>query len=217
MAVLIASVTMLVAPLAEPARPARSRTPASTGAAVSVLMVTARGDKPRRRTFLPAIFVWPNDAPCLALPYTGRNSESMSRYARSAMPDSSVGVRAANPTRDRRSTAASWRTWPWVNSRRKIPNVAQAYTPPKSFFIPPDRTTSRSSMLSAPAASPATTDISFAVGLAAPDLTRSLVNRTCSSSNRDRPACSANSSNGTRPTCDTRLSSSNTALSPRQA
>src|SRR3954454_7154287 len=77
-AVLIASVIMLVAPLDEPARPARSRTPASTGAAVSVLMVTASGDIPRRRMLFPAIFVWPNDAPCLALPYTGRSSESMS-------------------------------------------------------------------------------------------------------------------------------------------
>src|SRR5881396_1548758 len=48
MAVLIASVTILAAPLAEPARPARSRTPASTGAAVLVQMVTASGDRPRR-------------------------------------------------------------------------------------------------------------------------------------------------------------------------
>src|SRR6266508_6260396 len=67
-AVLIASVTMLAAPRAEPARPARSRTPASTGAACSVHRVTARGDRPRRRMLLPAIFVWPNEAPCLACP-----------------------------------------------------------------------------------------------------------------------------------------------------
>src|SRR5216117_4020627 len=63
LAVLIASVTMLAAPLAEPARPARSRTPASTGAAVGVQMVTASGDSPRRRIVLPAILVWPNEAP----------------------------------------------------------------------------------------------------------------------------------------------------------
>src|SRR5437762_10908169 len=61
LAVLIASVTMLAAPLADPARPARSRTPASTGAAVLVQMVTASGDRPRRRMALPAIFVWPNE------------------------------------------------------------------------------------------------------------------------------------------------------------
>jgi pyruvate dehydrogenase complex dehydrogenase (E1) component len=42
-------------------------------------------------------------------------------------------------------------------------------------------------------------------------------NRTCSSSSRDKPACSANSSSGTSPACDTRLSSSNTAPSPHQA
>src|SRR2546423_14839644 len=40
-AVWIVSVSMDAAPLAEPARPARSRTPASTGAAVSAAMVTA--------------------------------------------------------------------------------------------------------------------------------------------------------------------------------
>ena len=77
-AVWIASVSMLAAPLAEPARPARSRTPASTGAATLVLMVTASGESPRRRMLLPEILVWPNDAPCLALPYTGRSNESMS-------------------------------------------------------------------------------------------------------------------------------------------
>jgi hypothetical protein len=77
--------------------------------------------------------------------------------------------------------------------------------------------TSRSSMLSAPQAIPAMIEVSFGVELAAPDLTRSQANRTCSSSNRDSPVCSANSSSGTRPAHDTRLSSSNTALSPRQA
>lgn len=86
LAVLIASVTMLAAPLAEPAHPACNRTPASTGAAVGVQIVTANGDRPRRRTDLPAIFVWPNDAPCLVCPYTGRSNESMSMKARSPLP-----------------------------------------------------------------------------------------------------------------------------------
>jgi hypothetical protein len=35
--------------------------------------------------------------------------------------------------------------------------------------------------------------------------------------NFDKPACSASVITGTRPAHDTRLSSSNTALSPRQA
>jgi hypothetical protein len=30
--------------------------------------VTASGDSPRRSTCLPEIFVWPNEAPCLARP-----------------------------------------------------------------------------------------------------------------------------------------------------
>jgi hypothetical protein len=68
MAVLSASVTMLAAPLPEPARPARNRTPASTGAAVSVQMLTASGDRPRRRIAFPAIFVCPNEAACLPRP-----------------------------------------------------------------------------------------------------------------------------------------------------
>jgi hypothetical protein len=77
--------------------------------------------------------------------------------------------------------------------------------------------TARSSMLSAPAAIPAMIAVSFGGGLAAPDLTRSLVNRTCSPSSRDSPACSASPITGTRPAHDTRFSSSNTALPPRQA
>jgi hypothetical protein len=68
MAVLMPSVSMDAAPLPEPARPARNRTPASTGAAVSVQIVTASGDRPRRGTVLPAIFVCPNEAPCLGVP-----------------------------------------------------------------------------------------------------------------------------------------------------
>src|SRR5439155_16030857 len=43
LAVLIASVTILAAPLADPARPARSRTAATTGAVVGVAIVAASG------------------------------------------------------------------------------------------------------------------------------------------------------------------------------
>src|SRR6266542_2427691 len=49
LAVLTASVTMLGAPLADPARPAGSRTAATTGAALGVAIVAASGDRPRRR------------------------------------------------------------------------------------------------------------------------------------------------------------------------
>ena len=104
LAVLIASVTMLPAPRPEPARPARNRIPATTGAALGVLIVVANGDRPRRSTCLPAILVCPNDAPCLACPYTGRSSESMSTNARSAMPSNTV-VRSARASRCRDWTA----------------------------------------------------------------------------------------------------------------
>ena len=46
-----------------------------------------------------------------------------------------------------------------------------AYTPPNRVVIPPLRTTSMSSILSAPAHIPATSVASFAAGFAAPDLT----------------------------------------------
>ena len=67
-AVLIASRTIEAAPLPEPAFPARSRIPATTGAAWRVLIVVANGDRPLRSTCLPAILVCPNLAPCLACP-----------------------------------------------------------------------------------------------------------------------------------------------------
>jgi len=58
-AVRIASVTIDAAPLPDPARPARSRIPAITGAPVSVEMVVASGDRPLRSTCRPAILVCP--------------------------------------------------------------------------------------------------------------------------------------------------------------
>ena len=51
--------TIRAAPLPEPGLPARSRIPAITGAAVSVLIVAASGDRPLRSTCLPAILVCP--------------------------------------------------------------------------------------------------------------------------------------------------------------
>jgi hypothetical protein len=56
-----------------------------------------------------------------------------------------------------------------VNSRNNVPTVEGAYTPSNSVFIPPLRTTSMSSMLSAPAHMPATTVASLGAGLAAPE------------------------------------------------
>ncbi len=56
-ATVIATVTIDAAPLPEPARPARSRIPAITGAPVGVDNVVANGDRPLPRTCLPAILV----------------------------------------------------------------------------------------------------------------------------------------------------------------
>jgi hypothetical protein len=107
--------------------------------------------------------------------------------------------------------------WQWLNSRSRIPNVDGAYTAPNSFFMPPARITSRSSTLSAPAAMPAITAVSFGAGFAAPERTRSLRNTTRCSSRSGRPVCSANAITGTSPAQDTRFSSSNTAVPRRQS
>lgn len=56
-AVAIPWATMRPVPLPEPALPARSRIPAITGAAVSVLIVVANADRPLRSTCLLAISV----------------------------------------------------------------------------------------------------------------------------------------------------------------
>jgi hypothetical protein len=61
---------------------------------------------------------------------------------------------------------------PEGNSRNSVPSVDGAYTPSNNVGIPPERSTSRSSMLSAPAHVPAITLSSFAAGFAAPDLIR---------------------------------------------
>ena len=78
-AVEIASRTIEAAPFPDPVFPPRSRMPASTGAEWRVLIVVANGERPLRSTCFPEILVCPNPAPCLAWPYTGRTSESMSR------------------------------------------------------------------------------------------------------------------------------------------
>jgi hypothetical protein len=58
-AAVIAWATMRAAPLPELDLPARSRIPVTTGAAVSVLSVVTNGERPLRKTCLPAILVCP--------------------------------------------------------------------------------------------------------------------------------------------------------------
>jgi len=71
-------------------------TPATTGAAVRVLIVTANGDRPRRNTVLPATLVWPNEAALLG--FAVHRTQQMSMRQRSPIPESSP-VRCANATR----------------------------------------------------------------------------------------------------------------------
>ncbi len=74
-------------------------------------------------------------------------------------------------------------------------------------------------MLSAPAAIPAMTELSFPPGFTPPDRTRVAAGsiRTRSLISCDRPARSANTSSGTRPASDTKLSSSNVGVARCQA
>jgi hypothetical protein len=74
----------------------------------------------------------------------------MSTNTRSLAPGSR-SARAHNSDRCPHSTDSSWRACPKVNSRNRVPIVESPYTPAKTDCIPPERSTSTSSMLSAPA------------------------------------------------------------------
>jgi hypothetical protein len=67
-----------------------------------------------------------------------------------------------------------------VNSRKKIPNVEDAYTSSNTRGVPPARSTLPSSMLSAPRIIAATIEVNLPAGLTAPDLTRGDGRSTCS-------------------------------------
>ena len=113
--------------------------------------------------------------------------------------------RRARVSRNLAATASSWRTCPKVNARRNDPSVDGAYALVKSRPIPPWRSSAMSSMLSAPATIPATSEATFNPALAplSPGTLR------CSSASSRSPARSANASTGTSPAVDTRFGSSN--------
>src|SRR5258705_10043110 len=123
----------------------------------------------------------------------------------------SNGTRSHSPAKCCRSTDSSWRACPKVNSRNRVPMVDGAYTPSKRVVIPPERTTSTSSMQSAPAHIPAITVVSFGAGLADPDLILGSAIWTFSANSPGTPVCVASVITGTSPAHDTRCSSSNTA------
>ena len=79
-----------------------------------------------------------------------------------------------------------------MNSRNNVPIVEGAYTAGNRVPVPPLRTTSTSSILSAPAHIPATRVASFGDGFADPDLTLGLAMSTLSASSSGRPVRSAN-------------------------
>jgi hypothetical protein len=120
------------------------------------------------------------------------------------------GVWAANWARKARWAWWSWRTCPWVNDRRKVPNVEGTRVPLNAMSMPPWRNRSASSMLSAPATMAATSDVTFAAGLAPPLLSAPTI-RIASSTNSGRPHRWASRRTGTRPASAIRFGSSNRA------
>ena len=70
-------------------------------------------------------------------------------------------VSPASAIRNREATASSWRTWPKVNVRRNEPNVDGAYARAKTRLIPPCRNNAMSSIESAPATIPPTSEATF--------------------------------------------------------
>ena len=105
------------------------------------------------------------------------------------------GAVAASPVRNWAATASIWRTWPKVNVSRNVPNVEGARIPVHNRPIPPWRNRSMSSMESAPATIPATTEATFNPAfapLSARD-TQMLISQPgkagawCQSQHRDQP------------------------------
>ena len=129
--------------------------------------------------------------------------------SRCAIPaaSASTGVCVASPASSRRDTTSSWRTLPQSNPRRNDPSVEGARTPPNSSPIPPWRSTSRSSMQSAPASMPATIAGIFRCAFAP---TATVILR-CSATRPARSQCWARRITGTSPAQDTRFGSSNCA------
>jgi hypothetical protein len=120
----------------------------------------------------------------------------------------SSGARPARAVRNREATASSWRTWPKVNARRNEPSVEGAYARSKTRPIPPCRSIAMSSIESAPATIPATSEDTFNPALA--PLSVGTLNR--SSASRARPTESANAMTGTNPAAPIRFGSSKTAV-----
>jgi hypothetical protein len=95
---------------------------------------------------------------------------------------------------------------------QELANVAHAYTPPNNRPVPPARITSRSSMLSAAAAVPATIEVILPGGFTAAEATLLALIATFAEISSDSPARSARPITGANPANDTRFSSSNNGV-----
>jgi hypothetical protein len=99
-----------------------------------------------------------------------------------------------------------------VKDLRNEPNVEGAYARVKTRTIPPWRSSAMSSMLSAPATIPITSEATFSPALAP----LSVGTPTWSSASSCSPAERASASTGTSPAQDTRFGSSNAAEPTRR-
>jgi len=135
---------------------------------------------------------------------------SMSTNAKASVPASSRGTAVASPVRTREWTASSCRTCPKEKERRNVPNVDGARTLENTFPMPPWRSTSRSSMQSAPASIPPIT-LAALTGAFGDATVRCPCSRSC------KPARSASRITGINPAEPIRFGSSKTVETPCDA
>ena len=155
-----------------------------------------------------------------ALPISARSSAGMSRrrccagldgvgerrFASRAPvvapgPQDGTAVRAAEPT-----TLSSWRAWPQLNEHKNVRSVDGANTSwPSTASVPPERSTSASSMESPPASAEWTSVIALWPTLARPAASP---RSTCSSKSWRSPKCWANVAVSIKPALAIRRSSS---------
>jgi hypothetical protein len=110
-----------------------------------------------------------------------------------------IGAFLAKAVRNRAATASSCRTCPRVNVRRNVPSVEGAQIPVKSRPIPPWRSRSMASMLSAPATIPATRPVTFRCAFALPSPFRVRCRRPVSSARHAAPAPGSGPARRARP------------------
>ena len=105
------------------------------------------------------------------------------------------------------ATLSSWRAWPQLKDRKKVPSVEGASTPwPSTASVSPDRSTSASSIQSPPASAECTKVMALWPTLAWPAASP---RSTCSSKGSRNPRCWASVAGSINPAFATRCSSSN--------